>query len=780
MRDPKVSLAVVLSLVVAAAGCSDEGGAGEEVTADEVLAALSAGAGGQEGSDYFRRLPHTNKFLFRGELAQELILAAVKGAPSSTRVTNLGRNLRLILAPFALCAEHGGAAACISSLPGASTPTGGSEFALLFGGELSPPRAASLKAQALAQALAQVRGQPLKPKGTSRVGLEWFQCTVHRSSKGASATCGVRRIPLRLVPPTREVTLLKASFSGLEPLGADYLYEGWLIIDGKPVSAGRFDITSNTTAVELELDGDLSQASAYVLTIEPRVGDDPAPSDVHLLAGALSAGKAALTVSHPAAIGVDPRSASGSFILQTPTTAAQGDYRQGIWYLNPAAGSPSLRLPMLPSGWIYEGWVVGAGGPVSTGRFRTATGADSDGAGPTAGPSPAPAFPGQDFITPPVDLVGQLAVITVEPVPDNSSAPFFLKPLAATIIDAGAGTLQALGRSTAALPAGKVRLKLVSKSSYEDTVAVANRAAGSLSVINAQTGRLARTIDLPGSAEPMYVAHARDVHRVFVGDRAADRVLVLDDVTYRVLASVPTDRGVFHMWAGAGDQLWVVCDVDKTLTIIDTRTLEVRASLQVPRDLVQAGGKPHDVILDARGRAAFVTLLGLSGPNDYVVKYDTRTLKETARAAVGGDPHLGYLSKTNRLFVPAQQGDAVHVLDAGTLGLIRLLKVPGAHGSFLSPDGRTYYTTNISGGGPGGLVSIDTGSLEPRAFNTPFATPHNVAVNARGNRIFVTHSGAKADKVTFYRRTGQALSLEAEITTGLNPFGLFPVNPRKR
>nr|MDQ3370009.1 hypothetical protein [Myxococcota bacterium] len=36
---------------------------------------------------------------------------------------------------------------------------------------------------------------------------------------------------------------------------------------------------------------------------------------------------------------------------------------------------------------------------------------------------------GQDFITPPRDLVGGMVAITVEPEPDTAAAPFPIRPL---------------------------------------------------------------------------------------------------------------------------------------------------------------------------------------------------------------------------------------------------------------------------------------------------------------------------------------------------------------
>lgn len=241
-------------------------------------------------------------------------------------------------------------------------------------------------------------------------------------------------------PTTLELEL---ELTGVSAVGPDYVLEGWLITDDGPVSTGRFDIGDDLV---FDIDPSLADANTFVLTIEPAEGDDPAPSAVHILAGDRSEGSAPLTVSHPAALGTDFADAAGVYILETPTTAdIADDYAQGIWFLDPAAGpAAGLTLPELPEGWTYEGWVVGPDGPVSTGRFESVKGADSDGAGPTAGPASAPAFPGQDFIDPAVVLTDYKAVLTVEPVPDTSAAPFDLKPLIDDIDDVGAGKTQAM------------------------------------------------------------------------------------------------------------------------------------------------------------------------------------------------------------------------------------------------------------------------------------------------------------------------------------------------
>lgn len=238
---------------------------------------------------------------------------------------------------------------------------------------------------------------------------------------------------------------LELSLQGLESLGPQAVYEGWLVVDGAPVSTGRFSVDDQGRASQTRFEiasADADRATAFVLTIEPAQGDVAAPADTHLLAGDFAGPgrEASLGIAHAAALGVDLAKASGSFFLATPTSESLDDETQGLWWAQVVAGAPQpgLVLPELPAGWVYEGWVVVNGQPVSTGRFSSADMADTDGAGPAAGPLGAPPFPGQDFVDPARVLPGGAAVISVEPEPDNSPAPFTLKPLAGPIA-AGAG-----------------------------------------------------------------------------------------------------------------------------------------------------------------------------------------------------------------------------------------------------------------------------------------------------------------------------------------------------
>ncbi|MEZ5359728.1 MAG: anti-sigma factor [Candidatus Zixiibacteriota bacterium] len=262
---------------------------------------------------------------------------------------------------------------------------------------------------------------------------------------------------MMLEMPMRTLTL---NFDGLDDLGNDFAYEGWVIVNGHPVSTGTFTVDGGGMPSQTMFDVtsfDLAGASKFVLTIEPVPDPDPAPAHTHYLAGDFSETSATLTIGDMAALGNDFMMAAGTFILNTPSTGSDNsDYANGIWWLDPMAGpGPTLDLPMLPAGWVYEGWVVGPGGPVTTGKFMDVSGFDMDAGGPTAGPDPVPPFPGQDYINPPMNLIGYAAVITVEPYPDNSADPFTLKPLIdGSIEDVGIGVPQAMTNTSANFPHG--------------------------------------------------------------------------------------------------------------------------------------------------------------------------------------------------------------------------------------------------------------------------------------------------------------------------------------
>jgi len=266
-----------------------------------------------------------------------------------------------------------------------------------------------------------------------------------------------------VVPTTKSLTL---NLSGLAELGENFVYEGWIIVDGMPVSTGTFSSVEFPQSFTVNTE-QLDMATKFVLSIEPMNDTNPAPANTKILAGDFNGNSASVNTMP---VG-DLSNAMGKYILATPTNGADTNENSGIWFLDPSSGAPmaGLSLPTLPTGWIYEGWVVIDGQPVTTGTFTNTSASDNSAmfSGAMALPMPNGAdgfFPGEDYLmmapsglTFPTDLSGGKAVISIEPVPDNSSMPFSMKPLVGDIpVNATDHTLYQLGQNLSSLPTGMV------------------------------------------------------------------------------------------------------------------------------------------------------------------------------------------------------------------------------------------------------------------------------------------------------------------------------------
>ncbi len=248
--------------------------------------------------------------------------------------------------------------------------------------------------------------------------------------------------PVVIPPPPTAV--LKVTFNGIEPLNDNYVYEGWIMVNGNPVSTGKFNSGLDAEKQFTVLKSDLDIATAFVLSIELAVGDTPEPSNTKILSGVFEAGAAGLKID--SVIGdfvANPF--SGSFINKTPSDNANGidngNDQNGVWFMTDTMMSSLTNLPTLAAGWKYEGWVIFGNAatpiPVTTGKFTMASG--PDGSSPYSGNWPVPLFPGEDFVQDLPDGVvdgdttGRNVVISIEPdFPSDPSEPFFLKPIGGT------------------------------------------------------------------------------------------------------------------------------------------------------------------------------------------------------------------------------------------------------------------------------------------------------------------------------------------------------------
>ena len=303
-------------------------------------------------------------------------------------------------------------------------------------------------------------------------------------------------------------------------------------------------------------------------------------------------------------------------------------------------------------------------------------------------------------------------------------------------------------------------------------VVIANRASGSISVINSDNDNVIGTYDMPNNGEPMYVVHNETDHSILVGNYKGS-VVAFNDKDFSIIGEVNVGKGVFHMWLSPDNkQLWVNNEIDKSISVVDPLTMTEIIRFDIPTDL-KDNYKPHDVIVMPDNSAAFVTFIGSSDMQpDYVLKYDAVSFDETARAAVGRDPHVSLTSANPYLYVASQDASELKVLNRSDLSEETTLNIPNAHGLGMNHAGTYLYVGNISQGGMDATYTVDlsTNTILGTPVSSPASAPHNYAVNAKDDKLYLTHSGSN-DIVSVYDLSPTPV-LTKTIQVGTNPFGL--------
>ena len=192
---------------------------------------------------------------------------------------------------------------------------------------------------------------------------------------------------------------LKLSLEKLAPLDRGH-FEGWIVIDGKSKSFGKFQIDQKGKIRNLEgaeiADGkfqvgqDLSKASKVAITIEPDGDTNDLATQSVILEGTFAAGTAQLSF-----LGADLSGASGKYMIETPTDTKKGG-TAGVWFTNSDASAASLSLPKASAGFKYEAWVSHQGIWLSCGRFSDPNRPDE--AAKFSGKAAGPPYPGEDFL----------------------------------------------------------------------------------------------------------------------------------------------------------------------------------------------------------------------------------------------------------------------------------------------------------------------------------------------------------------------------------------------
>lgn len=261
------------------------------------------------------------------------------------------------------------------------------------------------------------------------------------------------------------------SAPGLKTLPSGAFYELWGGFGDTLVSVGRFQVRNQrvvdvTTGVEIKsfpVGCNLLDAKEVLVSVELDSDPDTDASGSFVLAGDVVNDSVRLSMSHPRALGFDPSTVTGAYILESPSNANAADFDRGIWFYEAAGGmtTSTLTLPDAPAGWHYQAWLLRTLSPIDTlsiGTFRSAAGPDSDGAGPYADTLATPPFPGQDYlfnVVRDLDNGRHAVIVSLEPDADpRVGGPFLVLLRDADINQVPQGTTQSMSNLSSALPAG--------------------------------------------------------------------------------------------------------------------------------------------------------------------------------------------------------------------------------------------------------------------------------------------------------------------------------------
>lgn len=253
--------------------------------------------------------------------------------------------------------------------------------------------------------------------------------------------------------PADRISMVDLSFQGLEPLKGGLKYQAWAVTrrsglyQGLPFlvfnvnEAGALVDPVQDTVLTGPFQLTLAADAVYGIAVSLEITEGSFVSDSYsYLLGGVVEGKAAdLELAPWLGLNMNLSGMAGWYVLGTPTDGDPQNEEAGIWFLDGSGPGPvpGLNLPDVEPGWNYEGWVVVGSDTLSTGKFSTAAGPDLSNR--HSGERPAPAFPGEDFlsdppenVTFPLHLPGASVFVTLEPWntwDTEPQSPFFLRLL---------------------------------------------------------------------------------------------------------------------------------------------------------------------------------------------------------------------------------------------------------------------------------------------------------------------------------------------------------------
>jgi YVTN family beta-propeller protein len=307
-----------------------------------------------------------------------------------------------------------------------------------------------------------------------------------------------------------------------------------------------------------------------------------------------------------------------------------------------------------------------------------------------------------------------------------------------------------------------------------DFIYVTNEDSGDLSVIDAQTHRVTRTIALGkrprGAAispdgETLYVALSGspragpgvDERQLPPPDRTADGIGVVSLTELRLMRVLPSGTDPEQVAVSHdGALLFVANEDDARATVIDVKAGAIVESFAV-------GGEPEGIAVQPLADRVWVT----SEADGHVYVIDWVAHRVVARIEAGARPRsIAFSPDGLRAYVPCENSGTVAVIDTATLKVIATIQLEGARamGAAVAPASpRLYVTTGRSRR----LVTIDTDSGDVLHATDVGERPWGVAVDPGRGLVYTANGPSNDVSVVDINRQ----SIVATIPVGANPWG---------
>jgi hypothetical protein len=181
---------------------------------------------------------------------------------------------------------------------------------------------------------------------------------------------------------------------------------------------------------------------------------------------------------------------------------------------------------------------------------------------------------------------------------------------------------------------------------------IANLSNNSLDIVDLKAGKLTRQI--PGQKEIQGIAYAADLDRIFVGNGGGE-CNVFDGKDYKLLKSIPLPAAD-NVRYQASRQLVYVAHAEQSLSAIDARTYEVKATIKLP-------GSPESFQLETKRPRLY---LNTNNPTRLVV-VDTDKNEVLHKYSVKGAERaypMALDEANRRIFLGVRQKPAIVIVNS--------------------------------------------------------------------------------------------------------------------